>query len=158
VSTSSVFMLLGFVVVCFSSTFATVRFRPDDWYEGLVKPSWQPPNWLFAPVWTFLYLTIAVSGWLVWRELGFADAAWPFVIYAVQLVLNGVWTPVFFGLRRTGLALLDINLVWLSIVATIIAFYPISSLAGLLLLPYLAWVSFAAVLNFAIWRLNRRAA
>lgn len=153
---TSVLALLGFIAICFLSTFATVRFRPNDWFERLTQPSWRPPNWLFAPVWTFLYLTIAVSGWLVWRERGFADAIWPFAIYAIQLVLNGIWTPIFFGMKRPDLAFVDIVLVWLSIVATIVVFYPISSLAGLLLIPYLAWVSFATALNFAIWRLNPR--
>jgi tryptophan-rich sensory protein len=153
---SSWWALAGFIVVCFLSTVATARFRPDDWYERLVQPSWRPPNWLFAPVWTFLYLTIAVSGWLVWRERGFADAIWPFAIYAIQLVLNGIWTPIFFGMKRPDLAFVDIVLVWLSIVATIVVFYPISGVAGLLLLPYLAWVTFATALNFAIWRLNLR--
>lgn len=155
-TTSSVFVLAGFIVVCFLSTFATVRFRRDEWYERIAKPSWRPPNWLFAPVWTVLYLTIAVSGWLVWRERGFDGAAWPFVIYAVQLALNAVWTPIFFGLKRPDLAFLDIVLVWLSIVGTIVAFYPIHRTAALLLLPYLAWVTFASGLNFAIWRLNPR--
>ena len=94
--------------------------------------------------------------WLVWRERGFAGAVLPLGIYAVQLVLNGLWTPIFFGLKRLDLAFIEIVLVWLSIVATIVAFYPISHFASLLLLPYLAWVSFASALNLAIWRLNPR--
>jgi benzodiazapine receptor len=105
-------------------------------------------------VWTVLYFTIAVSGWLVWREVGFATAAVPLTVYAEQLVLNAAWTPIFFGLHRPDIGLLDIVLVWFSIVATIALFYPINAGAALLLLPYLAWVTFAAALNFAIWRLN----
>ena len=124
------------------------------WYERLVKPRWRPPNWLFAPIWTVLYLTIAVSGWLVWREAGFAGVALPLAIFALQLVLNAAWTPLFFGLHRPDLAFLEIMVLWVSILATIVLFYPIHSGAALLLVPYLAWVSFAAALNFAVWRLN----
>ncbi len=97
---------------------------------------------------------IAVSGWLVWREAGFAGATLPLAVYGLQLVLNAAWTPIFFGLHRPNLAFLNIVLVWLSIVATMLLFYPINAVAASLLLPYLAWVTFAAALNFAIWRLN----
>ncbi len=101
---------------------------------------------------------IAVSGWLVWQRAGFAGAALPLAVYAVQLALNAAWTPLFFGLHRPDLGFLDIVLVWLSIVATSALFYPIHAGAALLLIPYLAWVTFAAALNFAVWRLNRAAA
>jgi tryptophan-rich sensory protein len=97
---------------------------------------------------------IAVSGWLVWREEGFAGAVLPLAVYALQLVLNAAWTPLFFGLHRPDLGFVDIVLVWLSIVATIALFMPIHVGAVLLLVPYLAWVTFATVLNFAVWRLN----
>jgi tryptophan-rich sensory protein len=150
----SVLMLLGFIACCFLAALTGALFRPGEWYERLAKPSWRPPNRLFAPVWTVLYLTIAVSGWLVWREAGFAGAVLPLTMYALQLVLNAAWTPLFFGLHRPDLGFLDIVLVWLSIIATIAVFYPIHAGAALLLLPYLAWVTFAAALNFAIWRLN----
>jgi tryptophan-rich sensory protein len=120
----------------------------------LAKPSWRPPNWLFAPVWTVLYLMIAVSGWLVWREAGVAGAKIPLTVYAIQLVLNAAWTPIFFGLHRPDLAFFEIVLIWLSIVATILLFYPIHAGAAWLLVPYLGWVTFAAALNFAIWSLN----
>jgi tryptophan-rich sensory protein len=151
---SSLIALLGFIAACFLAAFTGTFFRPGDWYERLAKPSWRPPNRLFAPVWTILYLMIAVSGWLVWREAGFAGAALPLAVYGLQLVLNAAWTPIFFGLHRPDLAFLNIVLVWLSIVATMLLFYPINAVAALLLLPYLAWVAFAAALNFAIWRLN----
>jgi translocator protein len=154
----SLFMLLGFIAVCFLAALTGAVFRPGDWYERLAKPSWRPPDRLFAPVWTVLYFTIAVSGWLVWREAGFASAALPLTIYGLQLFLNAVWTPLFFGLHRVDLGFLDIVLLWLSIVATIPLFYPIHASAALLLLPYLAWVTFAAALNFAVWRLNPSAA
>ena len=152
---SSLLVLLGFIVFCFLVALTSAMFRPGDWYERLAKPSWRPPNWLFAPVWSVLYLMIAVSGWLVWIEAGFARAPLPLAVYAVQLVLNAAWTPIFFGLHRLDLGFLDIVLVWLSIATTIALFYPIHLGAALLLLPYLAWVTFAAALNLAVWRLNR---
>ena len=94
-------------------------FRPGEWYGQLDKPPWRPPDWLFAPVWTVLYAMIALSGWLVWREAGFAGAALPLTIYGLQLILNAAWTPIFFGLRRPDLAVIEIALVWASILATI---------------------------------------
>ena len=150
----SLVALLGFVAACFAVALTGVYFRPGDWYERLIKPPWRPPNRLFAPVWTALYFTIAISGWLVWREVGFSGAALAFVVYVIQLVLNAAWSPIFFGLHRPDLGFLDIVLVWLSIVATMLLFYPVHDGAALLLLPYLLWVSFAAALNLAIWRLN----
>lgn len=151
---ASILVLLGFVGACALAASMGAVFRPGDWYERLAKPSWRPPNRLFAPVWALLYLSIAVSGWLVWRTSGFAGAALPLAIYAVQLVLNAAWTPIFFGLHRIGSAFVEIVLLWLAIVATIAVFYPVHPGAAWLMLPYLAWVGFAAALNFAIWRLN----
>jgi translocator protein len=151
---SSVLVLLGFSAACFLAVLTGAVFRPGDWYERLIKPSWRPPNQLFALVWSVLYLMIAVSGWLIWREAGFVGATLPLAIYALQLVLNAAWTPLVFGLHRIDLGFFDIVLVWLSIVATIVLFYPIHPVAAMLLLPYLAWVTFAAALNFAVWRLN----
>ena len=119
---SSIVALAGFIAACFLAAMTGAFFRPGEWYERLKKPSWRPPNRLFAPVWTVLYVMIAVSGWLVWREAGFAGAALPLAIYALQLVLNAAWTPLFFGLHRPDLGFVDIVLVWLSIVATIVLF------------------------------------
>ena len=101
-------VLIGFGGACFLAAATGAAFPPGDWYERLVKPAWRPPNWLFAPAWTVLYLTIAVSGWLVWRKVGLAGAALPLTIYLVQLVLNAAWTPIFFGLRRPDLAFIEI--------------------------------------------------
>ncbi len=151
---TSALALLAFVAVCFLAALTGAVFRPGTWYDLLAKPSWRPPNWLFAPVWTVLYLMIAVSGWLVWREAGVAGAKIPLTVYAIQLVLNAAWTPIFFGLHRPDLAFFEIVLIWLSIVATILLFYPIHAGAAWLLVPYLGWVTFAAALNFAIWSLN----
>ncbi len=155
---SSWLALLGFIAACFLAAMTGAFFRPGDWYERLKKPSWRPPNRLFGPVWTVLYVMIAVSGWLVWREAGFAGAALPQSVYGLQLILNAAWTPLFFGLHRPDLGFVDIALVWLSVVATIVLFVPIHVGAALLLMPYLAWVTFAAALNFAVWRLNPLAA
>ncbi|MFN0194082.1 MAG: TspO/MBR family protein [Aestuariivirga sp.] len=155
---ASMLALFGFVGACFLAAATGALFPPGEWYEQLVKPSWRPPNWLFAPAWTILYLTIAVSGWLVWREFGFVAAALPFAIYFVQLILNAAWTPIFFGLHRPDLAFFEIVFLWLSIVATIAFFHPLNAEAAWLLLPYLAWVTFASALNFAIWQLNSASA
>lgn len=151
---SSIVGLGCFIAACFLAALTGAWFRPGEWYERLRKPSWRPPNRVFAPVWTILYLMIAVAGWLVWRDAGFANAGLPLAVYALQLILNGAWTPLFFGLHRPDLGFVDIVLVWLSIIATIVLFYPIHVGAALLLVPYLAWVTFAAALNFAVWRLN----
>jgi len=151
---SSLLMLFVFGGVSFGAAATGAIFRPGEWYRGLDKPRWRPPDWLFAPVWTLLYAMIALSGWLVWREKGLADAAVPLTVYAVQFVLNAAWSPIFFGLRRPGLAAIEIALLWASIVATILVFHPVSPAAAGLLVPYLAWVSFAAVLTLAVWRAN----
>lgn len=147
-------VLFGFVVACAAAAATGIVFRPGVWYRDLAKPSWCPPDWLFGPAWTVLYLSIAVSGWLVWRQAGFAEAGLAFAIYAVQLGLNALWSAIFFGLRRPGLAFVEVVVFWVSIVATIAAFFAIDRVAALVLIPYALWVTFAAALNFRIWRLN----
>ena len=132
---SSLVVLLAFIAACALAALAGAFFRPGKWYEQLVKPSWRPPNRLFPPVWAALYLTIAFSGWLVWRKAGFAGATLPLSIYALQLVLNAAWSPIFFGLRRPDLGLVEIVMVWLSIAATITLFHPVLEGAAWLLLP-----------------------
>ena len=106
---------------------------------------------MFGPVWTVLYIAIAVAGWLVWRRVGWGPAL---AVYAVQLALNAAWTPLFFGAGAYGLALVEILVMWLAIGATVVLFWRVSRPAALLLVPYWAWVTFATALNFAIWRLN----
>lgn len=130
------------------------QFMPDEWYRGLEKPAWHPPDWVFGPVWTVLYVLIAISGWLAWRARGIRGARVPMSIYGVQLVLNAIWPALFFGLQQPGLAFAAILLLLAAIVANCILFWRIQVTAGLLLLPYLAWVTFAAALNGAIWHLN----
>jgi tryptophan-rich sensory protein len=122
-----------------------------NWYAGLAKPSWTPPGWIFGPVWSLLYLCMAIAAWLVWRR---GNAKVPMVLFGVQLTLNAAWSWLFFGLHSPFAAFVDVVLLWLAIAATTVVFWRRSTPAGLLFLPYLAWVSFASVLNFAIWRLN----
>lgn len=121
-------------------------------YNGLKQPAWAPPSWLFGPVWTVLYAMIAVAGWLAWRRVGFTRPLW---LYAAQLALNAIWTPLFFGAGRYGLAFVDIAVLWLLIGATVAAFWRIRRAAAVLLLPYWAWVTYASALNLAIWLINR---
>ncbi len=126
-----------------------------DWYHSLRRPSWSPPDWIFGPVWTVLYATIGVSGWLIWRERGSARVDPALTLWAVQLVLNAAWTWLFFGLHRPGLAFVDIVALVIAIAATIVLFGRVSHLAAVMLIPYLVWVCFAAALNGTIWHLNR---
>jgi tryptophan-rich sensory protein len=150
-------VLAVFILVCFGaaglgSWFTTPSL--DSWYAGLRKPAWNPPNWIFGPVWTTLYLLMAIAAWLVWRRAGFTVGARALGIFAVQLALNVVWSVLFFGLHSPGAALIGIFLLWLGIAATMAAFRPIAPVAAWLLAPYLAWVTFAGALNATIWRLN----
>jgi tryptophan-rich sensory protein len=154
-SFASILALLVFVALCAAAAAIGAATRPGEWYRQLVRPAWAPPAWLFAPVWTLLYLMIAVAGWLVWLRWDWEGAPLALALWAVQLVLNATWTPLFFGLRRAGLGFANIFLLWLAIIATISAFERVSLVAALLLLPYLLWVTFASALNFSVWQLNR---
>ena len=146
--------LIAWLLLCFAAASLGAFFMPGDWYAALRKPSWNPPAWIFGPVWTALYTMMAVSAWLVWKRGGFAAQRKPLVLFLVQLALNALWTPLFFGFHLTGLAFVEIILMWLAIAATIAAFHKVHRPAAWLLVPYLAWVGFAAVLNGTLWRLN----
>ncbi len=124
------------------------------WYRTLQKPVFNPPDWVFAPVWTLLYLMIALAGWRVWRSRGLAGARAAMAAYAAQLALNLAWSFLFFGGRMIGIALVEIVLLLAAIVVNAVLFWRIDRLAGWLLAPYAAWVAFACMLNFALWRLN----
>jgi benzodiazapine receptor len=143
------------LVVCFGAGWLGSRFTPGEWYGRLVKPSWTPPDWLFAPVWSALYAMMAVAAWLVWKQEGFKKASVPLAVFVLQLVLNAAWSWLFFGLHRPDLAFAEIVLLWAAILATLILFSRRNIAAGALIAPYLAWVAFAAALNFALWQLNR---
>ena len=126
------------------------------WYPTLAKPSFNPPDAVFAPVWTTLYLMMGVAAWLIWRQRCADPAAIrrALALFGVQLALNLAWSVLFFGLRQIGWALVDIVLLWTAIAAATLAFWRVDRTAGLLMLPYLAWVGFAGMLNLVIWRLN----
>lgn len=126
-----------------------------SYFESLRKPPLTPPPAAFGPAWTTLYLLMGASAWLVWKRRAEDEAAAALALFAAQLVLNATWSVIFFGRHRTGRALLEIVLLWMTILATIVKFWRLRPLAGALLLPYLAWVSFAAYLNAGIWLLNR---
>jgi tryptophan-rich sensory protein len=145
------------VAVCFAAaaagswlTFASL----DTWYAGLAKPSLNPPNWVFGPVWSTLYLLMAIAAWLIWQQRARTRIRLPLSLFAAQLAVNVAWSGCFFYLERLGLAFGDVVLLWLLILATMVSFFRVSRAAGALLVPYLLWVSFASYLNFAIWRLN----
>lgn len=126
------------------------------WYVTLIKPEFAPPNWVFAPVWTILFLLMGIATFLVWNKgLERKDVRIALGTFGSQLILNTLWSIIFFGQQSPGLALLEIALLWLAILATIIAFYKISRPAAYLLIPYILWVSFASYLNYSIWMLNR---
>ena len=125
------------------------------WYATLNKPSFNPPNWIFGPVWSILYFLMGISLWLIWKnEISSSIKYKAIFIFAIQLILNFFWSIIFFSLHQLSFALAEIILMWFFILFSIIRFHPISKTAAYLLIPYLCWVSFATVLNFAIWRLN----
>jgi len=137
------------------SGFATAR-GVATWYPTLTKPWFNPPAWVFGPTWTVLYVMMGLAAFLVWREgLARERVKAALVVFALQLALNALWSILFFGMQAPGWALVDIVALWLGIVATVVFFWRVVPAAGLLLLPYLAWVGFATVLNASLWWLNR---
>jgi benzodiazapine receptor len=150
---STLALILSLVLVAAVAGFGS-RFAPSPWYTDLAKPAWTPPNWLFGPAWTILYILMAVAAWLVWRQSEHPGTRSALISYIVQLILNGLWSWIFLGQQRIGLALLDLLILWIAVLATLILFLRVHRRYGLLLLPYLAWITFAGALNLAIWRLN----
>jgi len=128
--------------------------QAPTFYGALTQPAWAPPAWLFGPVWTVLYLAIAVAAWLVWRQQDFRARGLALGLFLAQLALNALWTWLFFAWQLGALAFAEIILLWLTIAVVLVLFWRARPLAGWLLVPYLAWVSFAAALNFALWQLN----
>lgn len=133
---------------------AVVATSVDTWYAELAKPSFTPPDSVFGPIWTVLYVLMAIAAWRVWRAADRDTRRGPLTLFALQLALTLGWTVVFFGLEKIGAALATIVVLDVGVVVTTLAFRPIDRWAGLLMLPYLVWVAFATVLNIAIWRLN----
>ncbi|MHC4840243.1 MAG: TspO/MBR family protein [Planctomycetota bacterium] len=150
----SVFSLGFWVVVCFVPSVFSALFPVDSWYAQLDKPAFTPPAWLFGPVWTVLYTLMAVSIWRIWETRADSGVTWPIRIFLVQLGVNALWTPAFFGLHRPDIAFGVIVFLWISIFATMIVFYRHNKFAATLLLPYLLWVSFASVLNATLAHMN----
>lgn len=146
--------LFFWLALCFGVAAFGSQFTPGFWYQQLAKPGFTPPGWVFGPVWTILYIMMAVAAWQVWRDRGFGGARPALGLFVLQLLLNGLWSFLFFGLKQPGLAFAEIVLLWLAILGTLMKFWRLAPAAGLLLLPYWLWVSFAAVLNFALWRMN----
>lgn len=148
--TGIVSLLVFAAIVAAAAMFGSL-YLPGAWYEGLVKPSWTPPSWLFGPVWGALYIMIAIAGWRVWRASGVSAGL---AVWLVNVAANGMWSYLMFGRKAIGYALLDISAIWLTIVLFIGLAWRKDGAAALLFVPYLVWVSYAAALNFEIWRLN----
>jgi benzodiazapine receptor len=147
--------LLAFLILTLGVGAAASAFTAPEiptWYAGLVHPAIAPPNWLFAPVWTTLYVAMAFAAWRVWKQTGVKSVE--MAAFAVQLILNFAWSGIFFGLHRIGAALVDIVALDLAVLVTALLFFRRDRIAGLILLPYLAWILFASVLNHAFWQLN----
>jgi benzodiazapine receptor len=143
-----------FLFICFLPGIIGLQFSPGQWYTALSKPSWTPPGWIFAPVWTILYFMIGISGYWAWNTSDSRNRKAAFCVFALQLALNATWSWVFFGLHNISVSVINILALWVFILMNIVFFYRLSAVAGYLLIPYLVWVSFAAVLNWSIWRLN----
>ena len=153
-----IFKLLASIIVCqlagLIGSIFTVTAIPT-WYAALQKPAFNPPNWIFAPVWTSLYLLMGISAFIIWRKgLSSSGVKEALIVFVVQLILNASWSIVFFGLKSPLSGAVVIIILWIAILFTVVRFFKISMTASLLLLPYLLWVSFAAVLNISIWLLN----
>ncbi len=148
---SKAMSLAAFAVIVFAAASSGALFMPGEWYDGLKKPSWTPPNWLFPVAWTILYTMIAVAGWLVWRRAGWSPAL---AIWGIGLVINALWSYLMFGRHEIGLALADVLALWLAVALFIAVAWNLDRMAAYLFIPYLTWVTIAAALNFEVWRLN----
>lgn len=146
----SYFTLLIFVLIVSGVALSGAQFMPGEWYAQLEKPTWTPPNWIFAPVWSMLYLMIAVAGWLIFSGSSFIHK----ILWVAQLVLNGLWSWLFFGMHRTGLGLIDILAMFACVTMLLASSCKNSKNVALLMAPYLVWVGYASTLNAAIYLLN----
>jgi tryptophan-rich sensory protein len=148
--------LVGWLLLVFAAAAvgAVASLDAPTFYAELRRPAWAPPAWLFGPVWSVLYALMGVSAWLVWRGGGFAATRRALLLFVVQLAVNASWSWLFFAWRQGGIAFVDVLLLWLLIGGTVFLFWRISKLGATLLVPYWAWVTFAAALTFSVWRLN----
>lgn len=149
--------MAGWLALCFAAAAigSVASIRASTFYTTLARPDWAPPGDVFGPVWTVLYALMAIAAWLVWRANGLQGARGALLLFALQLMLNLGWSALFFGARQIGWALAELVLLWLAIAATALAFRRHDRRAAWLLLPYLAWVSYAGLLNALIWQANR---
>ena len=148
------FYLLFWITLCFSAGAVGAQFTPGAWYAGLAKPAWTPPGWVFAPVWTTLYLLMAVAAWLVTLHGEWRQRRLPLGLFSLQLAVNAAWSWLFFGLQRPDWALVNIVVLWGLVSVTVVLFLKTRRVAGILLLPYWGWLTLAAALNAEIWRMN----
>lgn len=148
--------LLGWLALSFvaAAVGSAATIRAGSFYVDLVRPEWAPPSSVFGPVWTTLYIMMAIAAWLVWRTGGFRAAKGALILFVVQLAFNALWSWLFFAWQLGAAAFAEVLVLWLLIAATLLAFWRIRPLAGVLLIPYLAWVSFASALNYTLWQLN----
>lgn len=145
-----------FMTACGAAASTGAMFQPDEWYEQINRPSWTPPNWLFPIAWTILYIAIAYAASRIAGAEGLSasDVGAALGLWAMQIAFNTLWSPIFFGLKRLGSAMVVIGFLWLSVAGTMIAFWSIDAVAGWIFVPYLIWCSYAGALNFWIWRNN----
>ena len=153
---NQIFGLVAWLAITFAAAAigSAASVNASEFYSLLVQPAWAPPSWLFGPVWTALYTMMGIAAWLVWRERGYHPVRFALTLFLSQLTLNSLWSWLFFGWQLGAWAFANILILWILIVLTIIAFFRIRALPAWLLVPYLLWVSFAAVLNYAVWQLN----
>lgn len=148
--------LIGWLLVTFMAAGigSIASSKAGTFHQQLIRPEWTPPAWIFAPVWMTLYLLISIAAWLVWRVQGFRATRIALSLYIIQLAINALWTWLFFVWRLGEIAFIEIIILWILILCTLIAFWRVRIINGVLLIPYLAWVSFASVLTYATWKLN----
>lgn len=144
-------LFLTYLAACGAAAATGAMFQPGDWYRGLSKPSWTPPDWLFPVAWFTLYLCMSAAAA---RVAAIPNTGQALALWSVQIAFNTLWTPVFFGLRRIGAALAVVVILWLAVLATMVAFFQVDRIAGALMLPYLAWVTVAALLNRSVMYRN----
>lgn len=148
--------LLAWLAVSFAAAAigGVASANAGDFYRELIRPEWAPPGWVFAPVWSALYVLMGTAAWLVWRERGFRGAGTALALFLIQLAANALWTWLFFAWHRGALAFGEILVLWVLILGTVVAFWRVRPIAGALLLPYLAWVTLASALSYATWQRN----
>lgn len=157
-NTTLTIALVLWIALCYFVAWTGAQVSPgiasSEWYDQLNRPSWNPPGWLFGPVWTLLYTFMGIAAWRIWKQLGFSEGKRELGAFIVQLILNGLWSQIFFNMQNVGLALIEIIILLAAIVVTTVLFFRRDKIAGWLMVPYILWVTFATALNAAIWIMN----